>query len=852
LTAALSQWLLAWRIARRELRGGVHGFRIFLACLALGVGAIAAVGSLAAGMRAGMAQDGRALLGGDVEFRLIHRPATAPERAWLEAQGRVSSTLQMRAMAYAARNANAPPPESAPRALVELKAVDGLYPLYGEVRLDPPQTLAQALAQRGGAFGAVVEARALDRLKLKLGDPVQIGDATFQVRATIAREPDRASAGLTFGPRVLVSQDAVAATGLVRPGSLIFYHYRVGLPPEGDSRALIDAANATHADAGWRALDWRNSNPGLRQFIDRIGMFLVLVGLTALLVGGVGVGNAVASYLEGKTAAIATLKCLGATGPLIFRVYLLQVAMLALGGIVMGLTAGMALPAALIGVVSEVLPVPIRFGFYPRPLALAALYGVLVGLAFALWPLARACEVPPAGLFRDLVAPSRRWPRPAYAVATVAFFVALAGIAVASTDERKFALWFVGGTVGGFALLGLVALGLMTAARKAGRPRWAPLRMALANLHRPGAPTPGIVLSLGVGLSLLVTVALIQGNLGHQVNQRLIGEAPAFYFIDIQPDQVADFERVAKAVPGVGEIARVPSLRGRIVKVGTVSADSARVTPDQRWVLRGDRGLTFAALPPPDADIVAGQWWPQNYAGPPLISMGEEAARGLGITVGDTLTVNVLGREIEARIANLRRIDWSDLGLNFVLIFAPGALEQAPHSYIATVKAQGAAEEAVYRAITDRFANVSAIRMKEILQQIDIVLNNIAHAVRAASAVTLAAGALVLGGAIVAGHRRRVREAVLLKVLGATRLDVLRLYVVEYALVGMVAAAVATGLGWLSAWLVVTKVMASDWINLPVTLILTAFGGVVVTVGLGLAGTWRALSVPPARVLRQL
>ncbi len=851
MTNALTQWRLAWRIARRELRGGVQGFRIFLACLALGVGAIAAVGSLAAGMRAGIALDGRALLGGDVEFRLIHRPATASERVWLDGRGVVSETLQMRAMAYAVPNAAAAAPESSARALVELKAVDRRYPLYGEVRLDPPQALAQALALRDGAYGAVVEARALDRLKLKLGDPVHVGDATFRVRATIAREPDRASAGLTFGPRLLVSQDAVAATGLVRPGSLIFYHYRVALPAGADMRALIDAANAAHGEAGWRVLDWRNSNPGLRQFIDRIGMFLVLVGLTALLVGGVGVGNAVAAYLDGKTAAIATLKCLGATGPLIFRIYLLQVAMLALGGIVLGLAAGVALPAALIGIVSEVLPVPIRFGFYPGPLGLAALYGVLVGLAFALWPLARAREVPPAGLFRDLVAPARRWPRPAYAVATVALFVALAGIAVASTDERRFALWFVGGTISGFALLSAVAVALMAAARRVGRPRVAALRMALANLHRPGAPTPGIVLSLGVGLSLLVTVALIEGNLGRQVNQRLIGEAPAFYFIDIQPDQVEEFERVARAIPGVGEIERVPSLRGRIVKVGPLAADNAPVSPDQRWVLRGDRGLTFAALPPADSEIIAGEWWPRDYRGPPLISMGEEAARGLGLGVGDTLTVNVLGREIEARIANLRRIDWSDLGLNFVLIFAPGTLEQAPHSYIATVKAQGAAEEAVYRAITDRFANVSAIRMKEVLQQIDLVLTNIAFAVRAASAVTLLAGILVLAGAIVAGHRRRVREAVLLKVLGATRLDVLRLYLVEYALVGLVAASVATGLGWLSAWLVVTKVMASDWEALPLTMALTALGGVVVTVGLGLAGTWRALSVPPARVLRQ-
>jgi putative ABC transport system permease protein len=835
-------WLVAARLARRELRGGVRGFRIFLACLGLGVAAIAGVGSLAAGLVAGLAADGRALLGGDVELRLIHRPASDAERAWLAARGRLGTVVTMRGMAYA----------GAARSLIEIKAVDGGYPLFGAVELSPPAPLERLLAERDGIFGAVVEPLLLRRLGIAVGDRISVGEASFEIRGLLEREPDRATEGLVLGPRVLIAAPALERTGLVTLGSLISYHYRLALPAGTEVDAFAAEVKRDHADAGWRLRDWRNGSPGLRQFIDRLGLFLVLVGLTALLVGGVGVGNAVASYLDAKTATIATLKCLGAPGALIFRVYLLQVAALALGGIGLGLVAGAALPAALVGLFGELLPVPLKAGVYPAPLALAALYGLLVGLAFALWPLARAREVAPAGLFRDLVAPARRWPRPHYVAATALLFAALAAIAVVTTDERRFALGFVAGAAASFLLLAGAARGLMALARRLGRPRVAALRVALANLHRPGAATVSVVLSLGLGLALLVAIALIQGNLVRQVAERLPGEAPAFFFIDIQPDQAAEFERVARTVPGVGAVERVPALRGRITRVAGVPADEAPVSPDRRWVLRGDRALTYAARLPRGTRIVEGEWWPGDYAGPPLVSLEREAAAGLGLKLGDSIAVNVLGREVEARIASLRQVDWGTLGLNFVLIFAPGTLEAAPHSFIATVKASGAAEDAVWRAVTDRFPNVTAIRMKEVLEQVDDILGRIGIAVRAAASVTLAAGVLVLAGAIVSGHRRRVREAVILKVLGATRADVLKALVAEYALLGLVAAAIAALVGWLAAWIVVAKVMGADWVALPGTVALAALGGVAVTVALGLAGTWRALSQKPAPILRRL
>ncbi len=839
----MSDLALAFRFARRELRAGFKGFRIFIACLALGVAAIAGVGSLAAAVDEGLRIDGRALLGGDVEVRLTHRQASPDEQAWLAAQAEISVVTQMRAIAHNPANER--------RTLVELKAVDAAYPLYGGVTLAPAAALAATLAERDGRYGAAVEAALLDRLGLKLGDILTVGDAVFAVRAVVATEPDRGSGNLALGPRLLIGAAALPATGLIQPGSLITWSYRLRLPPGTNRARWTHALTGKFPDAGWQLRDYASASPGLKEWIDRIGLFLTLVGLTALLVGGVGVGNAVKSYLEGRNATIATLKCLGASGRTIFQLYLLQVLAIALAGVLLGLAVGAGIPILLALLPSDRLPVPPHLALYPLPLLLAAAYGVLTALAFAIWPLARARLVPAAGLFRDLVAPTRLWPGSGYVAATVAAYVALAGVAVFSTTERRFALGFVAGAVGSFLLLRLAAAGVVLLARRAGRPRMPLLRIALANLYRPGAGTASVMLSLGLGLTLLVAVALIQGNLGRLVEESLPDSAPAFFFIDIQPDQIEAFEQLAKAVPGVSDVEAVPSLRGRIVRVNGMAAERAQVAPNSRWALRGDRGLTYATKLPAGSTVVAGRWWAADYKGPPLISLDAGIAGDMGLKPGDKITVNVLGRDIEATIANLRRVDWGTLGINFAIVFAPGALEAAPHTFIATAHADGAAEEALYRAVTDRFANVSPIRMKEVLAAVDDVLGAIGHAIDAAAALTVVAGVLVLGGALAAGYRRRVYDAVVLKVLGATRFEVVSAYLIEFGLLGLATALVGGALGWLAGWIVVARVMAIDWVALPEIVVTVSVGGVALTLLLGLAGTWRALSQRPAAILRQ-
>lgn len=828
-------------LAGRELRGGVRGFRVFLACLVLGVGAIAAIGSLGAAIEAGLRADASRLLGGDVSARLALRPAGPAERRFLAASGTLSETARLRAMARSR--------DGERRSLIELQAVDGLYPLYGAVNLVPRGPLAAALARDNGVFGAVAEEAAASRLGLSLGDQFHIGVAVLRLAAIVEGMPDAALGGLAFGPRIIIAQAALAETGLLRPGALVSYEYRLRLPAGSDPAAWIGKARAAFPQAGWQLRGSADASPMLQRLFDRVGFFLNLAGVTALLVGGIGIGNAVAGYIASKTEAIATLKCLGASTGLIFAAYLLQIVALAGLGIAAGLALGGVAPAILGPLLAGVLPVSLPLALYPVPLAVAALCGGLATLLFALWPLAAIGRIPPAALWRDRVAPTPRRLTPLAAAASAASALGLAAVIVTTAPDRRIALWYVGGALAAFVLFRAAGWLVVAAARLAPRPRWPLARLALGNLHRPGTPTVRVVLSLGIGLSVMIAVALVEGNLAVEIGDRLAERAPAYFFLDIQPDQLAGLEETVRAAPGAG-FDQVPMLRGRITQLNGTPIEQAEVAPEAQWALRNERGLTYAAAPPKESRLVAGQWWPPDYRGPPLVSFDAELARGMGLKLGDTLTVNLLGRDITARIANLRQIEWSRLGINFAIVFAPGTLEAAPQTHLAVLYAAPAEAERLVRQITDRFPNVSAIPVRDALAALARVVATIGSALRLVALVTLAAGVLVLGGAVAAGHRRRVYDAVLLKVLGATRGAVAAAFLIEHLLLGLATALVAAGIGTLAAWALVTGPLKTDWAFLPGPLLATASGAVVLTLLLGFAGTWRALAAKPARYLR--
>ncbi len=828
---------LAVRLARREMRGGFASLRIVLACLALGVAAIAAVGTLRAGIAAGLQADGARLLGGDIELRTGYLPAPAEARAWLAARGaRLSEVITMRSMLVSDR--------SGERMLVELKAVDGAYPLYGALGLDPPEA---ALGPDAVALDPLVA----ERLGLAVGDRVRIGEALFRVAALVTAEPDKVTTPAIFGPRAMIAAGALPATQLIQPGSLATHELRARLPAGADLGATAAALRAAFpGEAGWRVRTAGQAEPGVTRFLDRAAAFLSLAGLTALLVGGIGVATAVRAWLEARARSIATLRCLGASAGTVFGTYLLQVLVLAAAGTAIGLVAGFGLAWIAAQALAGALPVPPRLAPYPGPLALAALYGLLTALAFTLWPLGRAARIPGAALFRDLVQPAGIWPAPGIIAANAAAIAALVALVVLTAEQPRFAAAFCAAAAAALLAFRLGAAGLMAVARRLPHLRRPALRLGLANLHRPGSPTPILVVSLGVGLTTLATIALIQGNLRHQLQGELAMRAPNFFFLDIQADQAARFDSIAAALPGVEEVRRVPNLRARMVAIAGVPVEQAQVTPETRWALTGDRGLTYAARPPDGTRILAGEWWPADYRGPPLVSFDAAIAAGWGVGVGDTLTVNVLGRDITLTIANLRRVDWRGLGINFVMVASPGLLEAAPHTHLATLRGDPAEDGRVLRALTDAFPNISGIRVREALEGVAVLLGRIGTALSATGSITLLAGALVLAGAVAAGQRQRIRDAVVLKTVGATAAQIRAAWLVEFALIGLVAGTLAALAGSAAAWAVVTFVMRGDWVPLPGTLAATVLGCALLTLVAGQVGTALALRAKAAPLLR--
>ena len=841
---------LALRYALRELRGGLRGFYVFIACIALGVMAIAGVGSVAASLSEGLTREGRTLLGGDVAFSLIQREAKPDEIAFLRARGEVSVAATLRVMARSVDGR---------LALVELKAVDGNYPMLGELMLDPKIPMQDLLAIRDGAFGAAADSTLLARLDLKLGDRVTIGGATFQIRSVVDAEPDKLAGNVGLGPRFLVSEAALHATGLLQPGSLVRWIYRLKLPDNAaDERAatqLIDNVRSALPEAGWEIRSRGNASPQLERTISRFTQFLTLVGLAALLVGGVGVANAVKSHIDRRRDVIASFKALGATGRDVFTIYLTQVIVLAGIGSIIGLAAGAALPFVIVGLFGKILPLPVIPALHPDELALSFIYGLLTALAFGLWPLGRVHDVPVAALFRDEVAPEWHRPRWSYLALMAVVIALLIAVAIGLAYDKRVAAVFVASSAAVFALLRGVAAGLMALARRLPRSRITMLRLAIANIYRPGALTPSVVMSLGLGLAVLVTITQIDGNLRRQFLAALPDRAPSFYFIDIPTSEADRFGEFLKATAPQSTVEDVPMLRGRIVAARGVKADELKPSKDSEWVLQSDRGLTYTGEIPKGSKIVEGEWWGADYSGPPLVSMEKKIADGLKLKIGDEIVVNVLGRDIPAKIANLRNIDWQGLGINFVLVFSPNAFKGAPHSHVATLTEthpDAAGDARIIKQVADAFPMVTSVRVREALETIGTVVTNLVLAIRGASAVTLISAILVLGGALAAGHRHRVYDAVILKTLGATRARLLGAYALEYLMIGFATAVFGVIAGSIAAWLIVTRLMTLSFIWQAGSAAGVVAAALIVTVGLGLAGTLLALNQKPASVLRNL
>ncbi len=846
---------LAWRFAAREIRGGFSGFYVFLACIALGTAAIGGVNAVSQAITQGIQQEGQSILGGDLRFELIQRDATNEELSSLESIGEVAIMANTRSMARLE--------DQSDQALVEIKAVPAIYPLYGSFEASPTEAAEQIQNEpvANGAWQIVVQPLLLERLGLDIGDDVLIGNSTYTIAGTIIREPDQLSDGIGLAPRVIMSNGALAASGLIQPGSLVERVYKVRAPEntsEGQLRAAIEQLNETHPQAGWSVRSRSNAAPALSANIDRFAQFLTLVGLTALVTGGVGVANAVRAFLDSKRNVIATFKCLGAPADFVSVIYFMQIMAIGLIGISIGLVLAALAPFAAKAALTNVLPIAQSgTGLYPIALLQALVFALLTVIIFSILPLGRARDVPASSLFRNqLGAVSSALPRWPYLLIALVAGAVLASMAIFLSFDPRIAAVFLAGVSIAFLVLRVVSQLLMDGARRFKNVRGTALRLAVGNIHRPGALTPSVVLALGLGLTLLVSLALIDNNLRSQIAGNITQRAPNFFFVDVQSNVVEDFAALIDQETGADDkLVRVPMLRGRIVELNGQDVSQIELPPEAAWVLRGDRGITYARNVPENSTLSAGEWWAEDYSGEPLVSFSAEEAGEIGLEIGDTVTVNVLGRDITARIASFRQVEWESLAINFVMVFSPNTFAGAPHSWLATLtmpEADGAKEGEVLTAVTRAFPSVTSVRVKDAIDVVNRVVGQLATAIRVSAAVALVASVLVLAGALAAGNRGRVHDAVVLKTLGATRGTLIRAFVTEYALLGLATAIFALAAGGVAAWFVVNRIMTLPWSFSPTLAIVTIFVSLICTVGFGLAGTWRVLGQKAAPVLRNL
>lgn len=836
----------AARIARRELRGGLRGFKIFLACLTLGVGAIAAVGSVRVSIQDGLSREGAVLLGGDAEMHFTYRYALPRERAWMADNAtQVSEMVDFRSMAVVARDGNTE------RGLAQVKAVDNFYPLYGSVGLTPEMPLETALNQSGGLYGAAMQQVLIDRLDLSVGDIFSLGSVKFRLTAALSREPDNGGTGFSLGPKIIVLAKALAGSGLLEPGSLFDTHYRLQLADGADLQQLEDRATELFRDTGLRWRDKRNGAPGVERFVERIGSFLVLVGLAGLAVGGIGVSAAVRAYLDSKTTVIATLKSLGADGRTIFQTYFLQIGVLTLVGVALGMALGAVAPLALAPVIQAQLPVPAAISLQPAPLLEAGLYGILTALLFTLWPLARAQNVRAATLYRQAAATGQKLPGPLFLLVSLGLLGALVALAAYFSGIPSLAYWSAAGILAALTVLLSAALLVRRLAAFLAHSRLVKgqtaLRLAFGAVGGPGGETTSVVLSLGLGLTVLAAVGQIDANLRGAIERDLPEVAPAYFFIDIQNDQLPGFLDRVNADTRVSRVDTAPMLRGVLTRI---NSRPAREVAGDHWVITGDRGITYSDEPPKNSSVTQGDWWPKDYTGPPLVSFAEEEALELGLKIGDDITLNILGRDITAKIVNFRVVDFSDASINFVLTLNPGALAGAPHTHIATVYATKEAEAPLLRDVATAFPNITAIRVRDAIARVSTALKGIAAATSYGAAATLLTGFVVLIGAAAAGEPARVFEAAVLKTVGAERRRILASFALRSAILGGSAGLVAIGAGALAGWAVMTFVMDAAYRFEPVTAVAIVIGGASATLISGLIFAWRPLATRPAQVLR--
>ncbi len=878
------------RMAWRETRAAWRHFLYFFVCIALGVGALVGVGLFATSLEQTVIREARALLGGDVEVRSPRAlsPNGLAVLGSLENRGiawtHVSELVAMAAVADGA---------TATTQIVELKAVPEAYPLYGELVTEPERPLPAFLQEQGHAcarspcWGALVQESLLIRMGLSVGDELKVGQARLRITGLVRKEPDRVANAFSLGPRVLISRLALDATELIQPGSRVHERYLLKVPPGTVPQRVVGELRGRLAGESARIRAYRNAQPALKRFLDQLARYFGLIGLTALFVGGIGVATTVQAFLREKLHTIAVLKTLGADSKVVMRTYLLQAMVLGLIGSVAGVCLGFGLQALLPSLANRLFPSPLlqqidltsTLGLHA---ALTIVKGVALGLLttllFAIWPLLAIREIRPALVFRREVLSGlglpataqasrrRNWRRlagfddPARAGIAAALGLSLAALAIWQAGSVTVGLLFIVALAVAVLLLSGAAWLIVRGLARLPTPKSLVLRQAVKNIHRPGSQAPGVMVAIGIGVMVIVAVSLMERALIHHVGKSRPSDAPTFFFIDIQPDQLEPFVRLMQDEVGAAP-EMTPLVRSRLYAIDGTRVELEDESPQarqdrrqgrKRWYFTREYKLTFLDRLPGDNTLVKGEWWPAGAApGRPLVSVEEEAAEHLGVDIGSTVEFDIQGATVAATVASIRHVDWGSFSTNFYMILSPGSLKGAPFTYVGTIGVPPDQEVPLQQAVVAAFPNVTAINIGEVLDTFARILDRLSLAIRSVAVFCILAGAVVMATALATTRYRRLYESVILKALGSTRGMIARAFAAEYAVLGVAAGGIGVGLAAALSWGLLYFFLDVPWLFQPNVLLGGLAWTVVLTVVVGVFSTFYILGRRPLPVLRQ-
>ena len=799
------------KLSLRELKGSFNEFKIVMISIFLGVFIITAVGSLSKNLKHEINNKSSELLGGDFELSTTYQEFPIKIKEWLEKNGKTSLIVELRTMLTSNQSVGLK------RRIVELKAVDQNWPLKGIPIIVPNKSINKSLKMNDNNNGALIDASLKNQLEIKVGDVLQLGKTKIQINGIIKKEPDRMFSFATFGSRLLISNATLKASGLVIPGSLV--KYKIKFIPNNKNIDL-SFLNKFVQGTNISIKNIKNSTNNFNSFIDKTSLFISLVGLITLLISGVGISNGVKGYLIKKIKNIAIFKALGAQNSIVFKIYFFQIIFIFLISIIPALIAGISIPFLLKTLISDSFLSTFEPFIFWEPIIISFLFGLIVCILFTIIPISKTYEIKPIQLLRLSAHHSlNNYSKKISALLLILIF-ALCFLIFKLTNDLKLSVYIFGVVLISFLILKGMTNLFFLSFRKLKFKIGSLLEIARKSLIRPDTFAKSIVISFSIGLALLITLNIIEESLEHKIANTINKQAPNYFLIDIQPNQINQVKALTAEFIGEDSLNAQPMLRGRVTAINNIKVEYLKINKDVNWVLKRDRAFSWSNKTPKNVKIISGEWWPNDYTGPLLLSIGDKVAKGLNVKIGDKIQFNILGRNFEAEIFNTREIIWQNMDINFIFILSKNKIQNAPHSWIATTtNTNKEMNNALIEKIVSNFSNISSVSVEETYVAIKSILNLLITIVNSIAFITLLSGVIVLAGILNVSKKDKLYEVAIFKILGARPKKIIFLWLQEFLIIGLMASLISILIGMSVSFILVTYIFQIDYYFNYITLI---------------------------------